>query len=101
MTNLRIVFDQLAPLLNGIHSLTFDQNGIPLIEQYFAQKLAQIKMLDLGIDFYSEPFDQATINFCMNWLTSEERESSEPAFLNIYTQREIFYQFCMAIKEVY
>ena len=106
LPKVRIVFDHLAPLLHGIHSLAFDEFAIPLVEQFFGPKLAQIKMLEFRFVFWPGDNDdqatiQAAINFLLNWLTSEGQDGTEPKFLDIYTDWEIFYQLSIAIKEVY
>ena len=98
-----LVLDHLSPMIRGIHSLSFEQDAIPLAEEYFTAKLAQIKLLT--IYFGLEQHDQATIrtriNFCMNWLTSEERDPAEPRLLTVYYYcAENLQQFCKAIKQV-
>ena len=101
LANLRTILVHLCPLLHGIRSMAFHQSAIPLIEQYFTSKMAQLKMLALNLD--STPADPATlqaINFCMDWLTSEKRDPAEPKFLVVRTRSESFQQFSMAMKQV-
>ena len=101
LANLRTVFDHLLPLVHGIHSLAFEQTAIPLVEQYFAQ-LGQVKTLSIDLD--SERFNptaiQPAINFCMNWLTSDERDPTEPRMLVVCIFFENFEQFSMAVRQV-
>jgi len=112
LIKLRTIFDHLAPLLHGIHSLAFYHRAIPLIQQYFtAAKLAHVKLLTLlyidphfDDDDEDEPFDSATdneqtVNFCLNWLTSEERDPAEPKFLEVDFCSEV-QKFSMAVRQV-
>ena len=90
-------------MLHGIHSLRFKQNAIPLVEQYFAMKLAQVKMLTLhfGLDQLDPGTIQASINFCLNWLVSKEWDPAEPRLLGVHIcYVDKLQQFCMAIREV-
>ena len=84
MANLRTVLDHLLPLLHGIHSLSFYESAIPLVQHYFTPKLAQIKMLKITFNIgpdQTERVIQTTINFCLNWLTSGD--PTEPKLLKM------------------
>ena len=100
-TKLRTVLDYLAPLLHGIHSIYIPsgQLAIPIVEHYFSPKLTQVKMLtvDLG---YNSANQATTINFCLNWLNSDERDPDEPRFLKVYAYWEDFQQFCNDVQQV-
>ena len=102
-TTLRTILGHLAPLFHGIHSIWFRASAIPLVEQYFGPKLAQVKMISLHFGF--GPFDSAAIqtgiNFAMNWLTSEERGSDEPKFLKIFIHARNSQQFVKAVQQVF
>ena len=103
MTKFRTMLDPLAPMLNGIHSLAFDRSAIPLVQQHFAPKLAKVKLLTIVFGFAQ--LDQATlqtsINFCLDWLTSEEQDPAEPRLLRFdICGAEIFQQFSTAIRQV-
>jgi hypothetical protein len=92
----RTILDHLSPLIHGIHSMSFLRCSIPQMEQSFGPKLAQVKMLKLV--FLDPPIQQTTINFFMNWLTSEEQR--EPRYLELDIPSEDFQQFIVAIQEV-
>ena len=88
--------------MESTQSMSFKQNAIPLVEQYFTPKLAQIKMLSLGID---DQNPQAGINFAQNWLTldddDERRDHTEPRLLEVYQESNTLRQISMDVQQVY
>ena len=98
LTELRTAFDHLAPLLHGIHSMDFDQRAIPLVQQFFGPKLAQVKML--SIDFgYDQPTTtpiETDINFCVDWLISD----GSKLITNRIGSPNIMPQFSQAVRKV-
>ena len=101
LTVYRAILDHLSPLLHGIDSMSFNQSAIPLVEQYFAQKLAQIKMLHLHFECFRSATIQTAITFALNWLTSGERNSAEPRLLQFWcTDTNNAQQFLTTIQEV-
>ena len=79
--------------------MAFHQSAIPLMEQYFGQELTQVKQIKLHLR-YDPTIIQASINFCMNWLTSEERDPAEPRLLKVISGHENDQQICMAVRQV-
>ena len=72
-SGLRTILVNLAPLLdNGtIHSLMrFSLRALPTVREHFGEKLANLKHLKLWQDKGMEEFQQATVNFLMDWLPS-------------------------------
>ena len=108
LPKLRTILDHLSPLIHGIHSITFDHLAIPLMEQHFGEKLAHIKVLrfNLDTDVEQPAFEatiQAAINYCLNWLTSGERDSTEPKLLELESFEPgfgIFQQISAAVQQV-
>ena len=103
LCKLRTIFDHLSPLFHGIHSMAFSQSAIPLVGQYFAPKLDKIKMLTILFDFEQpDPATlQSSINFCLNWLISEERDSTEPKLLKVWIRiAENIQKFSTAVQRV-
>ena len=83
--------------------MEFDHCLIPLVEQYFAPKLTQVKMLTIRFDCKQR--DQATIqagiNFCLSWLTLEQRDPAEPRILWVrFSCADHLQQFIMAVQQV-
>ena len=105
LAKLRVFLDHLTPLFHGINSLAFDRRAIPLVEQHFGPKLAQVKLLTLDLSLGADedatfgPADEQSVNFCLNWLTSEERDPAEPRLLEVYSYPEV-QQFSMAVRQV-
>ena len=98
LANLRTLFDHLAPLIHGIHSMAIDRCVIPLVDQYLAPKLAQTNRLTIIID---DQIPQAGIDFAMNWLASDgRRDHAKPRLLKIFTESNVFQQISTAVQTV-
>ena len=109
LPNLRAVLDHLAPMLNGIQSISIEPCLIPLVEQYFTAKLPQLKMLTIDFGFghgltdqQAQASIQTSINFCLNWLTSGQRDTPKILQMKAMDYDDAIVRQCSkAVQQVY
>ena len=79
LDNLRIILANLLPLLNRIHSLSFNLRSLSNVKLTFGtENLTKLNVLEIygsctGLD---EATQQAAVDFLLNWLTSPTGEDS-------------------------
>jgi len=117
--NLRVLLDNMLPLLDGISSLLCHACALPTVEQCFGnEKLSKINSIEAESyvlklnearniietkDSLDEAMTHATINFLMSWLAPAQREEGiGPKWckVGLFVDNGFSEQICASIRQV-
>ena len=98
--NLRAIFSNLLPLLNGIRSLSCDLHALPTVEQCFGgEEFNKIKVLELNYHRSGAMNEQAQADVLLNWLISP-RQDNGPRYCKAFLSSVLFGKVSPAIRQV-